>query len=358
MPDLSKARKRFVRMGSITLFAVFFLILVGGIVRSTGSGMGCPDWPKCFGSWVPPTHISQLPDDYLEVYKNQRIEKNKRFATYLSKVGFTEVGEYIFSHPASFIETDFNATKTWIEYVNRLVGATIGILIFLTVLYALPLRKADKTIFWLAFWSFLVVGFQGWLGSIVVSTNLMPEMVTIHMAFALVLIALLVYAIMRADERPFLNQNYSVSGGLMAAIIGINLITFVQIIIGTQVREAVDMVAFNMNYQGRELWIDQLDGSFSFHRFFSLFIVAINVYVAIKLFELKNQRLRTWTICMLAVIFLEIVAGVVLSQAALPPFLQPVHLLLGTLLFGVQFYIFMMYFYAGKKKAAKILVTA
>jgi heme a synthase len=134
MTNKSFPYKRFRNIGVITVVAVYFLILVGGIVRSTGSGMGCPDWPKCFGSWVPPTDVSQLPDDYLEIYKEQRVEKNRKLAGYLDKMGFEKVSQEIFAHPNQYTETEFNVTKTWIEYLNRLVGVVIGILIFLTVL--------------------------------------------------------------------------------------------------------------------------------------------------------------------------------------------------------------------------------
>ncbi|MFN9518217.1 MAG: COX15/CtaA family protein, partial [Bacteroidota bacterium] len=91
------SERRFRRFGILTIASVFFLILVGGLVRSTGSGMGCPDWPKCFGEWVPPTDVNERPVDYQERFKVE--------------------GHEI---------ADFDVFKTWTEYINRLIGVLTG----------------------------------------------------------------------------------------------------------------------------------------------------------------------------------------------------------------------------------------
>jgi cytochrome c oxidase assembly protein subunit 15 len=124
--------------------------------------MGCPDWPKCFGSWVPPTQVNQLPDNYRQVYRDNRILKNERLAASLSKMGFYEVANQLVNNPAAYIETEFNATKTWIEYVNRLVGALIGILIFLTLIFSFAYYRHDKAIIYFVF-SFFI----GWISRLV-----------------------------------------------------------------------------------------------------------------------------------------------------------------------------------------------
>ena len=370
--------RRFRSFGILTVSAVYLLILVGGVVRSTGSGMGCPDWPKCFGQWVPPTEASQLPANYKEVYTAQRVAKNQKLARTLQRLGFAQVAGSIFAHPTQYIETDFNPVKTWIEYVNRLLGVLIGIFVFLTVVFALPYWRRDRAIFWLALCSFLLTGVQGYLGSLVVSTNLLPVMVTVHMALALVIVALLLYAVDRArwgrsqaeatiavntitlvSSKAFGTSAATDSSVALATSGGSTiealaeaiqpaaslslwlwsalLLTFVQIMLGTQVRERVDIVSAAADYLGRENWVSQLGSVFSLHRTLSAAVLLLNLYVGFELWSLGRARLQRLTQATMGIIALEIVAGIVLASFALPAAVQPVHLTLATVLFGVQF---------------------
>lgn len=345
--------KRFRFWSVLTVISIYLLIIVGGVVRATGSGMGCPDWPRCFGQWIPPTEASQLPADYKEVYTAQRVAKNQKLARTLASMGFKQVAGNIFAHPTQYIETDFNATKTWIEYLNRLLGALIGIFVFVTAVVAWPYRRTDPPIFWLAVGSWLLTGVQGWLGSLVVSTNLLPVMVTIHMGLALLIVALLLYATHRArwggieagnlessvEAATLTDENDATASvvGLRWLLWGTLLLTFVQIVLGTQVREQVDMVASAASYTGRALWIDRLGSVFETHRTVSAVVVLANVFVGYSLWQLAVPGLRHLVAATGIVLGLEMVAGITLAYFALPAFVQPIHLTLATLLFGTQF---------------------
>jgi len=356
MSNESFSSKRFRNIGVLTIASVYFLILVGGVVRSTGSGMGCPDWPKCFGTWIPPTNIDQLPNDYLEVYKNKRIQKNEKLAGFLNKLGFTQIAKNIFSHPSQYLETEFNVSKTWIEYLNRLVGALIGIFIFLTLIFSIPYFKKDRQIFYLSLISFVLVGVQGWLGSLVVSTNLLPVTVTIHMALALLLVAILIYAVARSQKNKF-NQLSQVSQNKLYAIFYFVIaLSFVQILLGTQVRELIDVIAAELNYANRETWISKIGNPFYLHRSFSLLIFLLNVYLCWQMYTLQDARLSRLANGLLACIGVEIIVGVILAYFAIPAALQPVHLLLATVLFGLQFYMLLVYYYATRNRVLKLAV--
>ena len=368
---VSPAIRRFRFVGILTVAAVYLLILVGGVVRSTGSGMGCPDWPKCFGQWIPPTEASQLPANYKEVYTAQRVAKNQKLARSLQRLGFAQVAGSIFAHPTQYIETDFNAVKTWIEYVNRLLGALIGIFVFLTVVFALPYWSRDRAVFWLALASFLLTGVQGYLGSLVVSTNLLPVMVTIHMALAMLIVALLLYAVDRALWGQAQGQVLACTSTGTAAVaagrpgMGLQLwlwaalgLTFWQILLGTEVREQVDVVSAAAGYAGRETWVGQLGGIFSVHRTISALVLLLNCYVGYELWQLGQPILRRLVVATLGTIGLEILAGIVLASYALPAWVQPLHLVLATGLFGVQFLALLAVARARKTRETTIVTGA
>lgn len=293
---------------------MFFLIFIGGLVRSTGSGLGCPDWPKCFGKFVPPTHVSELPADY--------------------KTRFAVAGKEI---------ADFDVYKTWTEYVNRLIGVLIGFLIFLTVIFAAPYLKSDnKKIFWLSFLAFILVGFQGWIGARVVATDLAAYMITIHMLIALVIVALLIYTVTASQE--FMVEQHADYKPLKSLIVLSLFISLVQTISGTQVREMVDEVA--LRYDNRELWVDQLGLLFKAHRSWSLLNLGLSIFLMSKFRSLYHRHSILYKASMALVLLMstQALTGAVLANLGFPAQFQSIHLTLGSLTAGLQIFIAILVF--------------
>lgn len=320
-----QAASRFRRLGTITIFAVYFVILVGGIVRASGAGMGCPDWPTCFGQWVPPTDESQLPVNYHEIYAQRGYEN-----------------------------TQFNPVKTWTEYTNRLVGVTIGVLIFLTAWSSRIYLKTDKSIFYLAVSVFLLVGFQGWLGSSVVASNLKPLMITLHMLLALFIVALLIYTIARSQRDDLAKiEIRGLPDKFKTVLIAAMIMTLLQVAMGTQVREAVDFISHSQTNIERQYWRESFPIIFYVHRSFSSIILFTNLWLAWKLFRCvdRNSLLLRIGLSLAALVVTAILAGISLDRLGMPPVAQPIHLLMANLIFGAQFFLFSCLNYASKNQA-------
>ena len=309
--------KRYRRMAWITIAAVYFLILVGATVRASGSGMGCPDWPTCFGSWVPPTSEAQLPVNYQEIY---------------AELGYSD--------------TRFNVVKTWTEYANRLLGVSIGFLIFLTAIYSWSCRAHDTRIFKASVAAFLMVGFQGWLGSKVVSSNLLPGMITIHMLVALAIVGTLLYAVAQARRGIMASQSVGNIdqrfGKWLYIVLGL---TVLQVAMGTQVREMTDFIRESQGEELRSSWIDAMPWFFYVHRSFSAVVLFTNLWLArLLVMSLGWQHtLSRLTLTMICVIGAAVFSGAALGHLGMPALVQPTHLLAASLLFGLQFLIWMSY---------------
>lgn len=323
-----KTLRAFYKLSLSTMIAVYLLILIGGVVRSTGSGMGCPDWPKCFGNWVPPTSVSQLPENYKEIYADYRHKKNQRFARYLQLIGLGTTAEKILNDESVLEEADFNVTKTWIEYLNRITGVVIGFLIFAVFVNSIKFWNSDRRLTVISFATLVLVGFQGWIGSFVVSTNLTPWTVTVHMFLALIIVAMLVYLVYKSSQHN-MEINSPIAFWWMVSCIAVVLI---QILLGTQVREAIDSVS---RIAVRQEWISSVQAEFLIHRSFSWVVILLHAGLLYNL--RKTQALKGFQLTLFLLILGTILSGVGMAWFAVPAFLQPVHLLLATGCFGMQF---------------------
>ncbi|HYG37447.1 MAG TPA: COX15/CtaA family protein [Cytophagales bacterium] len=334
----SKLQRAFRRFGILSIIAIYVLVLAGGIVRSTGSGMGCPDWPKCFGSWVPPTKEAQLPNDYKEVFKAKRHIKNEKLAGYLEFFNFKELANQVKNEETDPVNLQFNVQKTFIEYINRVAGVITGFLILLTFLFSFSYFKETWSFTILSFINLILVAFQGWIGSLVVSTDLLPWMVTVHMLLTGLILALLIYMVFKeADKR----ENFlSLKTPWLNFLLVLNVvISIVQMVWGTQVREEIDHIAQSLMHVNRDQWVSKLGVDFLIHRSFSWIVMGVNIlliYVVYKNF--KSVKLFTsLALILFALVMAEIVAGIILAYFSFPAVIQPIHLFLAFVIFGVQF---------------------
>ncbi len=316
---------RFRKLALVTVLFVYFLILVGGAVRASGAGMGCPDWPTCFGRWIPPTSEQQLPSNYQQIYADR-----------------------------GYAQTRFNPTKTWIEYLNRLLGVTIGLLIFATMVAARRYWRYDRTVSVVAMAAFAAVAFQGWLGSRVVASNLQPGMITLHMLMAQFIVALLIYGLVRSQREVASPQGlHSLSPKFRAVLIAAMLMILLQMVMGTQVREAIDIIARSLEADTRNQWIERLPPIFLIHRSFSSIILFTNLWLVWQLWKnlAPEQLLRKLAVLLGVILIATILMGVTMDRLHVPAFAQPLHLWFASIIFGIQFSMYLLYQFAMQSNA-------
>ncbi|MGD0960953.1 MAG: COX15/CtaA family protein [Methylomonas sp.] len=314
------AVKHFRHLGVLCIFAVYTVIFAGSVVRASGAGMGCPDWPTCFGQWAPPVSEAQLPVNYHELYAARGYEN-----------------------------TQFNPVKTWTEYTNRLIGASTGLLVMLTVWSSRVYLKSDKAVFYLSVLALVLIGAQGWLGSAVVASNLKPMMITLHMLLALLIVALLIYAVTRSQKELIYKLDCQwLQPGFMAVLKIAMLLTLTQFLMGTQVRESIDYIAHDHAYIDRQYWRESFPVIFYVHRSFSSLILLANLWLAWKIRRnsANNSLFRHMAYILAGLTVTAILAGVSLDRLGFPAVAQPIHLLMANLIFGSQFFIYASMNYA------------
>jgi cytochrome c oxidase assembly protein subunit 15 len=290
----------FQRLALATTATTYLLILVGGLVRASGAGMGCPDWPKCFGLWVPPLRADQL--------------------------------------PPAFDPARFNAALTWTEYLNRLLGVATGFLIFATLVAAIARHRRSPRILWPVVAAFLGVGFQGWLGGRVVAHNLAPWVVTVHLLVALVIVSLLLYATAQAFfgavAVPLEARTVDAATNLAAS--ALIVLSLAQVALGTEVRGAIDAHAAVLGIPRSGLlasvgWPDMA------HRNVALVVLAVAMWLVWRVHrDVAPTPLRRAAGVVAALAVAQVAAGMTLAYCALPRPVQVAHLSIASLLLGAE----------------------
>lgn len=295
-----------------TLAATVLLISVGSLVRITGAGLGCPDWPRCWGAWLPPSSVEDLD------------------LAYLREKGYD---------PAAF-----NPAKMWIEYANRLVGVAIGILVFVTFLRSFRYRRTQPVVFYCAGLCFVLVGFQGWLGGQVVRSGLQPGIITLHMSLAVILLCALLYVTFQSlEQRVRVELADPARAALRRLGFALLAVTILQLLLGTQVREGIDPFIKDAGGLPRGEWLAQVGLVDHVHRFSSWLVLLAGVLVFRSAKRhAPGSRLIPVARFILASIVLQILIGITLAYGDLPRPAQVLHLTLATLLVCAEFSLLLM----------------
>ncbi len=328
--------QNYLKLAKISLVLVYLVIIAGAVVRMTGSGMGCPDWPKCFGYLIPPTEAGQL--EWLP-------QKSYQEGQVIIKDEALRVARRNFNTGTTYNETNwepytkheyalFNPWHTWIEFINRLFGALAGLATLVLAIYSLKFWRTQKPITLLSWLVVLGMGFQAWLGATVVYSVLEPVKITVHMVMALVIVALLLYLIFKADPSV---ENHQTQKYLQTAMVWALLLTLVQIVLGTQVRQFVDGQIDLVGEHQQALWLQYPNLQFYIHRSFSIAVFLLNAYLFYTIG--KNSLGYTKIKWVALLILLEILSGIAMYYLDFPWGTQPLHLVLASLLFGVQSYL-------------------
>lgn len=318
--DLMKILRLFARL---SLVCVLFIFLAGSVVRMTGSGMGCPDWPKCFGRTIPPMSEDQVTwKAQSPFFEGQMIVFEE--ALYTAKSDFSSEDTMDLNNWEEYTKHDyavFNAFHSWVEFINRLTGVVAGVPVLLTLLFSFLVSRQKKKwwIFAAAIGAVFMMAFEAWLGKLVVDGNLIPGSITIHMVGAIFVLFFLQLIITKTKE-----QKLSISKPMKWMLWVFLICAFVQLMLGTQVREAVDVLIKEGDYPRAE-WIMNLPFGFIIHRSFSWVILLLGVFLIFKDWK-QNNALGLWWRIGFWILF-QIGIGAFLAWFDMPKELQPMHLM-------------------------------
>jgi protoheme IX farnesyltransferase len=295
---------RFTRLAAATVAMTFVLVIVGVVVRSTGSGLGCPEWPTCHGSWIPP----------------------------------------------------FDDIHAIIEYSHRTAAAIVGVLAFAVAVTAIVAYRRRPEILWTSIGAFLLVVFQAILGKITVESELSGEIVTAHLATAMALFALVIFIMLRSTYPARLHRAGRWDGFTWLAAITAAA-TYLLLLLGAHVRATGTTFAFPdwplMNGGLFPALTDATAPQF-LHRWAGLLVGLLVVATAIGALRTRRaHRSIVWLAVLPALLFpLQGVIGAFQIFSDLAPWTQVLHLALAAAIWGLLFALLVVLHYRRRMEAS------
>ncbi len=311
---------RFQRLALAAFICVEVLLFVGAAVRASGSGLGCPDWPFCYGCWVPPTSADQIDFTQLDL---------EQFRKKAAQHGRDPAAITVES-----LRAEFDPVATWIEYLNRLTSLPVGVSVLWLWLASFgEWRRGRGRVFVASTAALALVGVNAWLGARVVLSGLQPGIITLHMALAMLLLCVLVYIAWRGCAQPWrITPERTLRPAFILAL-ALFLLVIIEGILGSQVREMTDHLAKVHAGEQRAQWVTELEqtGSYLAHRSFSWLILGVAVWFGVAARRALGG-LRWLEKSIVALVVAQMVLGVVLAHWGILPLAQVLHVGLSSLL--------------------------
>ena len=292
------------KLALLSIVLLIVLIFAGAVVRVTGSGLGCPDWPTCWGEFIPPTSIEQVDEAYLEK-KLPRFKKSaERFGRNPDEITVERLLE------------EYDPVQTWIEFTNRLLALPVLLANFLLMIACLRSQIMPK----LGVSAFALVIISALTGIVVVASGLRSGVVTIHMALAFLQLFVLTY-LSWAGVRPG-SLRTQIAGPSRPQVMILLSCVMIEWAMGSQIREVTDRLMMEQGIASRGTWIDEISESFIYliHRSFSWSILIAALWLGYKSrWKGKIPRL------VLGLVFALMLMGLILSNSGIHAVVQVLH---------------------------------
>ena len=313
------------KLAIAALVSVLFLLFMGATVRVTGAGMGCPDWPTCWGELIPPTNAEQVN------FEDLPIEKFRSKAERMGRDPSTITAESL--------RDEFNPRHVWTEFLNRLCAFPVAFFTLATFISSFWFRKQRPLLFWLSFTSFLLVLANAIIGARVVFSGLAPGIISIHLALTMLLICVLTYCVWAGGEQKLKLSLHTSPNQIRLIVLGLLIATIAEGIMGAQIRELTDKLAKSHLNSPRETWITELESSvvYLLHRSFSWLILLLAVWA----YHLVRKHQKTppspTQYASLAIVIAQMLLGLIMAQIHIHSWVQLLHVGLAAILLSLVF---------------------